>query len=251
MPETEGERWLLLSAVSLHISIIIPTYNEAKNIATLIRHLKAAPGTASAQIIVSDGSSEDATLEAARAAGATAILSPVKGRAGQMNNGVQHATGDVLYFVHADTLPPLSYPQDIAAAVARGYDCGSYRTAFDSPKPMLKVNAFFTRFNYLFLRGGDQSIWLTRARWDTVGPYREDMRIMEDYEFLQRLWTCGKFCLHPKATLVSARKYDEATWLQVQLANLKVVRMWRRGAGQQEMIDTYRQMLAKYRKNAF
>ena len=232
------------------ISVIIPAYHEAENIGRTVRHLRSAKDAA-CEVIVSDGGSGDDTLKAAEAAGATAFLSPVKGRAGQMNFAVEHATGEVLYFVHADTLPPLSYPQDIAAAISKGYDCGSYRTRFDRQRGLLHVNAFFTRFNALFLRGGDQSIWVTRALWDRVGRYREDMRIMEDYEFLQRIWNAGKFKLHPKSTIVSARKYDEATWLQVQLANLKVVRMWRAGAGQQEMIDTYRKMLSKYRKNAF
>ncbi len=231
-------------------SIIIPAYNEAENIGRTVRHLLSAKDAAH-EILVSDGESTDDTLEAARDAGATAFLSPQKGRAGQMNFAVSHATGDVLYFVHADTLPPVSYPQDIAGAIAEGYNCGSYRTRFDRQRGLLHVNAFFTRFNALFLRGGDQSIWVTRALWEKVGPYREDMRIMEDYEFFQRIWAAGKFRLHPKSTVVSARKYDEATWPQVQLANLKVVRMWRRGAGQQEMIDTYRQMLSKYRKSAF
>lgn len=236
--------------MSSRISIIIPAYNEAENIGRTVRHLLSAKDAAY-EVIVSDGGSSDDTLVVAQAAGATTFLSPQKGRAGQMNFAVRHATGDVLYFVHADTLPPASYPQDIAGATAKGYNCGSYRTRFDRQLGLLHVNAFFTRFNALFLRGGDQSIWATRALWDRVGPYREDMRIMEDYEFLQRIWAEGKFRLHPKSTVVSARKYDEATWLQVQLANLKVVRMWRRGAGQQEMIDTYRRMLAKYRKNAF
>lgn len=232
------------------LSIIIPTYNEAENIAGLIRHLKAAAGAASAQIIVSDGGSEDPTLEVARAEGAEGVASPVRGRAGQMNYGVTLATGDVLYFVHADSRPPQSFVQDIESALTQGYDCGSYRFRFDRNRGLLRVNSFFTRFNYLFLRGGDQSIFVTKELWQKVGPYKEDMRIMEDYEFLARIWKAGRFKLIQKDTIVSARKYDTNSWLRVQLANLKVVRMWRRGASQDEMIDAYRTAL-NYRKNAF
>lgn len=241
---------LLLSPVPRTLSIIIPTYNEAENIAGLIRHLKAAPDAGSAQIIVSDGGSEDDTLGAARAAGAQAVASPVKGRAGQMNYGVSLATGDVYYFVHADSRPPQSFMHDIEAAIAQGHDCGSYRFRFDRNRGLLAVNSFFTRFNYLFFRGGDQSIFVTKSLWEKVGPYKEDMRIMEDYEFLARIWKAGRFKLIQKDTIVSARKYDSNSWLRVQLANLKVVRMWRRGATQDEMIDAYRAAL-NYRKNAF
>ncbi len=230
------------------LSIIIPTYNEAENIAATLMHLKK--GAPQAQLIVSDGGSTDATLQLAQAAGALALLSPAKGRAGQMNWGVQHATGSVLYFVHADCKPPLSFATDIAAALAQGFNCGSYRFRFDSRKFLLKVNAFFTRFNFLFFRGGDQSIFVTKALFECVGAFKKEMLIMEDYDFLQRIWKHGRFKLVPKSTLVSARKYDNNSWLRVQRANLKVVRMYRRGASQQAMIQTYQQALA-YRKNAF
>ena len=236
--------------MSVRLSIIIPTYNERENIADLIHYLKSAAGAASAQLIVSDGGSEDGTLQAAEEAGALALASPVKGRAGQMNHGVAHAGGDVLYFVHADSRPPQSFVRDIESALSQGHDCGSYRFRFDRNRGLLKVNSFFTRFNYLFFRGGDQSIFVTRDLWEKVGPYKEEMRIMEDYEFLARIWKAGRFKLIQKDTIVSARKYETNSWLRVQLANLKVVRMWRRGASQQEMINAYHAAL-NYRKNAF
>ncbi len=214
----------------MKISIIIPTHNEASNIAQLVRHLKDIDQADIAEIIVSDGGSSDNTLELAKEGGATAILSPIKGRSGQMNAGVKIATGDVYYFVHADSLPPLSYSSDILDAVNKGYNCGSYRFRFDSNKFMLKINAFFTRFNFLFFRGGDQTIFVTKELFEKVGPFKEEMLIMEDYDFLQRIWDAGKFKLIPRATIVSARKYDNNSWLQVQVANLKVVRMYRKNA---------------------
>jgi rSAM/selenodomain-associated transferase 2 len=236
--------------VALSVSIIIPTYNEAENIQALIAHLRSVKSASTPEIIVSDGGSEDDTLLMAEKAGAISLRSPVKGRAGQMNHAAAAARGDVLYFVHADTRPPASFAADIELAVAQGYDCGSFRFRFDRNRGMLRLNSFFTRFNYLFFRGGDQSIFVTRALWQKAGPYREDMRIMEDYDYLARIWKAGRFKLIPKDTIVSARKYDTNSWLRVQLANLKVVHMYRRGASQQEMIDAYREAL-NYRRNAF
>lgn len=234
----------------LKISIIIPTYNEAETIAGTLAHLRTAAGSYLAEIIVSDGGSTDATLAQAQHAGAVALASPVRGRAGQMNAGARHATGNVLYFVHADSRPPLSFAADIATALQEGYSCGSFYFRFESNRLLLKVNAFFTRFDYLFFRGGDQSIFATRALFDGVGGFREEMLIMEDYDFLARIRSAGRFKLVPKYTVGSARKYDTNSWLQVQLANLKVVRLYRRGASQQQMLDAYKQAL-RYRKNAF
>jgi rSAM/selenodomain-associated transferase 2 len=234
----------------MFLSIIIPTYNEADNIAKTVSHLQENLTNTQYEIIVSDGGSTDKTIEIANSLDIKTLISPIKGRAGQMNFGVANAIGDVLYFVHADSLPTPTFYADIQSTLAEGYDCGSFRTVFDSDSFMLKINAFFTRFNYLFLRGGDQTIFVSRTLWQQVGAFKEQMLIMEDYDFLERIWTVGRFKLIPKATLISARKYEENSWLTVQLANLKVVRMYRNGASQVDMIATYKTMLS-YRKNAF
>lgn len=234
----------------MKISIIIPTYNEDGNIEGLLQHLKKNNNENIAEIIVSDGGSSDDTLTIAGANGAVALESPVAGRAGQMNYALEHATGDIYYFVHADSKPPESYTDDILNAINEGFDCGSFRTAFDSDKYLLRINAFFTRFNYLFFRGGDQSIFVTRDLMNKVGEYKEDMLIMEDYDFIERIQKHGKFKLIPKSTLVSARKYDENSWLKVQLANYAVVKLYNKGATQEEMITTYKRML-DYRDSSF
>ncbi len=234
----------------MRISIIIPTYNEAENIESLISYLLRIEQKESIEIIVADGGSTDSTIELAQKCGVTSLLSAIKGRAGQMNHAVDFATGDVLYFIHADSRPPVTYFGDIKNALLKGYNCGCYRSQFDSNNFMLKINAFFTRLNVLFCRGGDQTIFVTRALFEKVGPYKNEMLIMEDYDFLARIRKQGKFKLFNKATVFSARKYDENSWLKVQKANLKIVRMYKNGKSQQEMLDTYKRML-NYRKNAF
>ncbi len=234
----------------MKVSIIIPTYNEAENMEKIIPYLRSVTENSAVEIIVSDAGSSDNTVENAKKNGAVTILSPLKGRAGQMNYAAQFATGNILYFVHADSRPPLTFYRDIKTAVAKGYNCGCYRSQFDSKSLLLKVNAFFTRFNVLFCRGGDQTIFVTRELFDSVGAYKNEMLIMEDYDFLERIRKHGKFKLFNKATVFSARKYNENSWLKVQKANLAVVRMYKKGSSQQEMLDTYKRML-NYRENAF
>ncbi|MFT7351364.1 MAG: rSAM/selenodomain-associated transferase 2 [Flavobacterium sp.] len=232
------------------LSIIIPTFNEQENIGKLIQHLKRNINIQEYEIIVSDAGSTDDTIKTANELGTKTIISPFKGRAGQMNYGVQFATGTIYYFVHADSLPVASFFNDIKTAIQNGYNCGSFRFQFDSKKILLRINSYFTRFNYLFCRGGDQTIFVTKDLFNKVGPFKDDMLIMEDYDFLNRIWQQGNFKLIPKATIVSARKYEENSWLTVQLANLKIVNMYKKGASQQEMILKYEKLLS-YRKNAF
>lgn len=234
----------------MKLSIIIPTYNEELVIEKTIKYLQKNLLGKDYEIIVSDSGSTDNTLQFCEKLGVKSLLSPVKGRSGQMNHGVKHALGDVYFFLHADSLPFHSFFNLIESTITLGYNCGSFRTQFDSLSFMLKINAFFTRFNYLFFRGGDQGIFVTKELWNTIGTYKEEMYIMEDYDYIARLFKYGKFKLIPKATLVSARKYDNNSWLTVQLANLKVVRMYKNGASQIDMVTTYKELLS-YRNNAF
>jgi rSAM/selenodomain-associated transferase 2 len=232
------------------VSIIIPTFNEAANIGRLVSYLQQHRTAALADIIVSDGGSTDATVEEAARHGAHAVVSPVKGRSGQMNYGASLARGEVLYFVHADTFPPPSYMRDIEKAVEDGYDLGRYRTRFNSKKIILKINAWATRFDFFICMGGDQTLFIKKQLFESSGRFREDMKIMEEYEFCQRARTVGRYRIMKGSALVSARKYDTNSWLTVQRANSKVVSLFRRGASQQEMLETYQHML-NYRKNAF
>jgi rSAM/selenodomain-associated transferase 2 len=234
----------------MFLSIIIPTYNEASTIAATLTHLQENLIGQHYEIIISDGGSTDETVAIVQENGAKIVISPVKGRSGQMNFGVSHALGDTYYFLHADSLPVPTFYTDIETAIAASFDCGSFRTKFDTRMLLLQLNAFFTRFNYLFFRGGDQSIFVKKTLWEAVGPYKEEMLIMEDYDFLSRIWIRGRFKLIPKATVVSARKYEQNSWLDVQLANLKIVKMYKKGASQEEMLTEYKQLL-NYRKNAF
>ena len=232
------------------LSIVIPTYNEAAIIERTLAYLQHNLVGKTHEIIVSDAGSTDETVAIAQRFGVQVLHSPLKGRAGQMNYGAQNAIGTVLFFVHADCLPAPTFFDLIANALQDKFDCGSFRTRFDSSNFLLKINSFFTQFNYLFFRGGDQGIFVTKKVWNEIGPYKEDMFIMEDYDYIARLWKKANFKLIPKATLVSARKYEENSWITVQLANLKIVSMYKKGASQTDMINTYKELLS-YRKNAF
>ena len=226
------------------ISIIIPTLNEAENINSLINYLQKYAGD-KCEIIIVDGGSIDKTLEIAANIGVTAVVSLQKGRAAQMNYGATLAKAEILYFIHADTLPPASFLSDIKNAVDDGFDFGRYRTKFDSRKIILKLNAFFTRFDLFFCYGGDQTFFITKKIFAQIGGFDADMHIMEDYNIVVRAKARGKYKIMPKAALVSARKYDTNSWLKVQRANYTIVRMYKKGASQQAMAERYKQMLVQ------
>jgi rSAM/selenodomain-associated transferase 2 len=227
----------------MEISVIIPTYNEADNIKKLINLLFAASKEGDIEIIISDGGSTDSTTRIAQDLGVTVHSATKRGRASQMNEGASLAKGNVLYFVHADTLPPDSFLKDIAQAINSGYDMGRYQTQFDKPSLLLKLNAFFTRFDWEVCYGGDQTLFITKEAFDELGGFNDDMLIMEEYELVKRARKKYKYIIFDKRALVSARKYRHNSWLTVQIANSKIVNMYRKGASQQAMIEVYKQLL--------
>jgi rSAM/selenodomain-associated transferase 2 len=225
------------------VSIIIPVLNEAAQIEALLQHLRRGADASVAEILVVDGGSTDGTVALAGAAGATLLHCPVCSRAAQMNMGARAAKGTVLYFVHADTRPPLSYAQDIRAALEAGYRMGCYRYRFDSPSILLKINAFFNRFQWLWCQGGDKTFFIQRDFFEEMGGYDEYYSIMEEYDFLRRAMPKSPLRIIPKYAVVSARKYAHNGWLRVQWANAVVFRMFQNGASPEEMRARYKSML--------
>lgn len=225
------------------ISIIIPTYNEAKTIASLLNYLQSNSNSKGIEIIVSDSGSIDNTIEIAKLHGANAFLSPQKGRATQMNYGATLAKGEVLYFVHADTFPPTTFIDDINKAINSGFQFGRYRTRFNSNRLILKINAFFTRFDLFVCYGGDQTLFINKELFNSIGGFNSTMRIMEDYDIVARAKLNAKYKIIEKDAIISARKYDTNSWFKVQFANYTIVKMFKKGASQKEMVEKYKTML--------
>jgi rSAM/selenodomain-associated transferase 2 len=227
----------------MRLSIIIPTYREAKTISVLVEYLLGLDTNGECEVIVSDGGSDDDTIAIAANAGAIAVSAPEKGRAAQMNYGASLAKGDILYFVHADTFPPETFISDIQKTVEEGYSAGRYQTRFNSRKFVLRLNAFFTRFDWFMCYGGDQTLFIEKKVFDAIGGFNAHMYIMEDYEIVERVKKIAKYKVLPAKALVSARKYETNSWLAVQKANYIIVQMYKKGASQQEMVRKYKELL--------
>lgn len=227
----------------MNVSIIIPTVNEADHIGPLVCHLYENSDERLEEILVVDGGSTDTTIELACAAGATVLKLPTKGRASQMNHGAAAAKGGILYFVHSDTLPPATYLDDIQQALQEDYPIGCFRFRFNSNSLLLKINSYFTRFDRLWCRGGDQTLFVKKTLFEQLNGYRNDYLIMEEYDFIIRARKAHSFKIIPRDVLVSARKYEDNTYLRVQLANLIIFNMFRLGYAQDRMVRTYKWLL--------
>ncbi|MGL5892038.1 MAG: TIGR04283 family arsenosugar biosynthesis glycosyltransferase [Bacteroidia bacterium] len=227
----------------MKLSVIIPALNEAKHIARLIAHLQRNADDRLLEIIVADGGSTDDTAGIAEKAGVHVLRLPMQNRAAQQNAGAAAAKGSVLYFVHADVLPPASYLSSIAAALQKGFETGGCRQKFESKSFMLRINAWFTRFNLPFMRGGDQTLFITANAFQQLGGFDEKYVIMEEYDLMRRAREQYSFALLQCATVTSARKYEKNSWVRVQLANARAVYQFKRGVDPCQIRDTYKKSL--------
>jgi len=226
----------------MFLSIIIPTFNENENIRKLLLHLQEVSHY-DTEIIVVDGGSLDGTQIIVEEYAAKLINSKEKGRAKQMNLAAKKAKGDVLYFVHADTLPPKTFYEDIKVSIKESFPIGCYRFKFNSDKRILKLNAYFTRFDRLMCRGGDQSLFITRELFDDLGGYSENHKVMEDYDIILRARKKYPFKIIPKDIIVSARKYDYNSYLKVNYANFVAFMMFYAKVDDDKIIKFYKRTL--------
>jgi len=228
----------------MKISLIIPTLNEEKNIDQLLSYLKDLPDQYLLQeIIVCDGGSRDKTVEVAGQAGAEVLHAPARGRAIQMNHAASTAQGNILYFVHADVLPPQNCLSEILNAIEKGHHMGCCCYEFNSDSKLLKFNARMTRFDWLASGGGDQTFFILKEDFERLGGFDEELPIMEDFDFV---WRAKKhFPLHviQSKALVSARKYKNNSYLKVQLVNTLVFTLFRWGACPHKLARMYKKML--------
>jgi rSAM/selenodomain-associated transferase 2 len=226
------------------ISIVIPTYNEAGTIGNTIKWLwKNADLELLHEIIVSDGGSNDGTVAEAETAGAKVVVSPGKGRAAQLNFGAAKASGSILYFLHADTLPPAGFTNDIVQAIAQGYQAGCFMLSFDHGHWFLKANSWFTRFDVAAFRYGDQSLFVQKEVFQQSGGFSTTHIVMEDYDYIRRLRRRCRFAIIKKPVLTSARKYLVNGVYKTQGVFYLIYFMYHAGFSQQQLVRTYRKLI--------
>jgi|AntRauTorckE6833_2_1112554.scaffolds.fasta_scaffold00185_34 rSAM/selenodomain-associated transferase 2 len=221
------------------ISIIIPAYNEENKIGELIAYLRSHSHASEAEIIVVDGGSSDQTVKEANNAGAMVVTSPKKGRAKQMNFGASKASGELLYFLHADTRPSKTFIKDIQAEVNAGYEAGCFRLKFDNPHKALTFYSWFTQFDLDVLRFGDQSLFVTKTLFNKIGGFDEDLLVMEDQVIVTELKECAQFSIIQKPVITSARKYEFIGFLKLQVIFFCILAMYYAGLSQEALAHFY------------
>ncbi|MDF4220692.1 TIGR04283 family arsenosugar biosynthesis glycosyltransferase [Maribacter huludaoensis] len=226
------------------ISIIIPVLNEEKYIKDVLFAISNnAVSNRIKEILVVDGGSTDRTVANAQKHGAMVINSN-RGRAKQMNLGATKATGDVLYFLHVDSLPPKGFDRAILNEINQGFEVGCFQMRFNSNSPFLKFFSWCTRINHQICRGGDQSLFITRELFNQLDGFNESYIVYEDNEFIQRVYKLKPFKVISSSVTTSARRYEERGMIRLQYHFGMIHLKHRLGANPKDLYQYYLKHIA-------
>ncbi|WP_224485202.1 TIGR04283 family arsenosugar biosynthesis glycosyltransferase [Robertkochia aurantiaca] len=235
------------------LSIIIPVFNEEDILRERISDLfhKADPEFTH-EIILVDGGSSDNTLNVVNSLSKLnsigfKVLKGEKGRAKQLNTGAAAAESDILYFLHIDSIPPSGFDRHIYQAVKNNAVGGCFRMRFDHDHILLRVSQWFTRINLPVCRGGDQSLFITKAAFDDLNGFDEAFKIYEDCDLINRFYQCYPFTIIPETIITSARKYRENGFWKLQYHYLVIHLKNRRRASPQQLLEYYRKNIVSPR----
>jgi rSAM/selenodomain-associated transferase 2 len=190
-------------------SVLIPTLNEAANIGHTVAAAKQALGE-SAEYIVADGGSSDATMSCAQQAGAQ-VVECLRSRGVQLDDALRAAHGDVCVLLHADTLLPVGAAQLIEQALARA-TAGAFLLQFERAEFRWLAAAINMRSRLWRSATGDQAIFAWRDTLLQIGGVPR-VELFEDVRLWQQLKRAGRVTLVRAKVTTSARLWiQQGAW---------------------------------------
>ena len=226
----------------MKISIIIPTLNESLLLQRLLCGLNKIIDS-QVEIIVVDGGSNDNTLEIASKY-AHQVFVTEQGRATQMNYGAAFAKGEVLFFLHADSMLTTNAFQKLKEIVKESlYVGGAFRLQIDSNKLLLSIisQVVNLRSRFFHLVYGDQGIFVRKKNFLEIGKFLITP-LMEDVEFYGRLRASGKTVILNEKILTSARRWEKEGILYATFRNWLLLIMYYMGIPAKQLEKLYFQV---------
>jgi GT2 family glycosyltransferase len=234
------------------VAIVIPVLNEAVSLPRLLRNL-AALHPPPEEVVAVDGGSGDGSVAIARAGGLRVVEHPVRGRAAQINRGVEEVSVPVVLVLHADT----TLPEDAVAVIRRvmadpGTALAGFTPLLSGPETVRWGTSFHNWIKTwyapllfrprLFLRGarllfGDHAMFFRRADFKAVGGCDPQMAVMEEADLCIRLGRLGRVRLVNRVVFTSDRRVAAWGAVKANWIYLKVGVRW--GLGRRSGLERH------------
>lgn len=226
---------------AIKISVIIPVFREEDRINATIGSLVKMKGNHSVEIIVVDGDHCGSTIQCINEPTVIRITAE-KGRAIQMNTGAAKAAGDILLFLHADTILPEKGFDKIKAVMETGkYAAGAFNYDIESRNLFLRFIYYtsYLRSKISRITYGDQGIFIRKDYFEKIGGYPE-IPIMEDVELMKKIKkNKDKICVLKEGVKTSARRYEEEGIIHGWMRNHRMRILYFFGISPERLVKYY------------
>jgi len=223
------------------LSIVLPVFKEAEKINELIAHLRQQ-AHGDVEIIIVDGDDAGSTINEVTDLKALKLTAS-RGRACQMNAGAMSARGEIILFLHADTLlPRKAFALIRAALTKKGVVAGAFDLGFESERRIFAITELYVALRTRLTRVpfGDQAIFIKRDYFERIGGYR-DIPLMEDVELMKRIRKRGDtITIIPHKVRTSPRRYERDGVLYCTFRNLALQILYAWGIPPEQLMKWYR-----------
>jgi rSAM/selenodomain-associated transferase 2 len=225
----------------MKISVIVPVLHESDRINEIIGSIKSASADVPYETIVVDGDLSGGTIAHISDHSVTTMTAP-KGRALQMNAGAARACGDILLFLHADTLLPQSaFPKIIAALSDSNFVGGAFDLGIQNNRLIFRAIGRAASWKHRLTRVpyGDQAIFMLRRYFENIGGYA-GIPLMEDVELMRRVKRRGgHIIILPEAVTTSSRKWETEGIIYTTLRNWTIQALYLFGIPAEKLLKYY------------
>lgn len=221
------------------ISVVIPALNEEMHLTRCIASIRA--DSFSGEVIVSDGGSIDRTREIALNHTGVKVIDSAKGRGTQMNAGAAVATGDILLFLHADTLLEQGWAKELCTSLEHASVIGgAFSFRIDNPEPRYRlVEAWVSMRCRIFrLPYGDQAIFIRKDAFQKLGGYKE-IQLMEDVDLVSRMNKLGRISVLKKKAATSGRRWVSKGIFKTAAINQMTMLLYQLGVSPERLARFY------------
>ena len=216
------------------ISLIIPCYKEGKLLRRMERQLR--PYKKDLEILFVDGGENHFS-------GEYRVIQSEKGRALQMNLGAEESSGDILFFLHCDSILPKGFVREIREGMKHSL-AGCLGIRFKNPSPLMRICSFISNHRVLDRRVmfGDQGIFVDRDCFFAMGKFPV-LPLMEDYQFSLNLKKQGILPYLAKKRIITSDRRFQGNFLKKLSLMWKMNRLrarYRKGEDIEQLAKEYR-----------